>query len=101
MVKEYGMSGKVGQVYFARGRAAQFLHTGLEGAVEYSEATAELIDNEVREIIQEQYEKALEILRGKKGVLQKGAQLLMDKEKIEGDELKALMGETSPGTDEP
>jgi len=100
MVKEYGMSSKVGQVYFARGRAAQFLHTGLEGAVEYSEATAELIDNEVREIIQEQYEKALEILQGKKGVLQKGAQLLMDKEKIDGDELKALMGETSPGTDE-
>jgi ATP-dependent Zn protease len=58
------------------------------------------VDPEISKLL-EQYEKALEILRGKKGVLQKGAQLLMDKEKIEGDELKALMGETSPGTDEP
>jgi len=59
MVKEYGMSSKVGQVYFAREKRAPFFQTGLEGAVEYSEATAEMIDNEVREIISEQYSRAL------------------------------------------
>jgi len=51
MVKEYGMSAKVGQVYFAREKRAQFLNIPVEGAIEYSEATAELIDTEVREII--------------------------------------------------
>jgi cell division protease FtsH len=98
MVKEYGMSSKVGQVYFARENKARFMATGLEGAMEYSEATAEMIDNEVREIISEQYAKALDIIREKKAVLDKGAQLLLDKEKIEGVEIKALMGEIAKGT---
>jgi len=93
MVKEYGMSGKIGHVYFAREKRAPFLNMGMEGAAEYSEATAEMIDNEVREIITEQYSKALEILKGKQDVLKKAAMLLMEKEKIEGQELKALMDE--------
>jgi cell division protease FtsH len=93
MVKEYGMSGKVGQVYFAREKGTHFLDTGVLSGSGYSEATAELIDNEVREIIGGQYSKALEILRGKKDLLEKGAKLLLDKEKIEGAELKALMAE--------
>ena len=93
MVKEYGMSEKVGQVYFAREKRAQFLEVpGMEGRGEYSEATAQLIDNEVREIISTQYAKALDILKEKKDTLIKGAELLLEKEKIEGEELKALMG---------
>jgi cell division protease FtsH len=66
--------------------------------MEYSEATAEMIDNEVREIIGKQYSKALDILREKRSVLDKGAQLLLDKEKIEGEELNALMDEIPKGT---
>ncbi|MGD8471830.1 MAG: ATP-dependent zinc metalloprotease FtsH, partial [Desulfobacteraceae bacterium] len=62
MVKEYGMSAKVGQVYFAREKRNQFLNIPMEGAVEYSEATAELIDQEVREIINDQYAKTRKIL---------------------------------------
>jgi len=95
MVKEYGMSSKVGQVYFAREKRAPFFQTGLEGAVDYSEATAEMIDNEVREIISEQYSRALEILRENKEVHKNGARLLLEKEKIEGEELKALMDKVS------
>ena len=95
MVKEYGMSSKIGQVYFAREKRAPFLDLGLEGAVEYSEATAEIIDKEVKEIISEQYSRALDILRGKKEALKRIAQVLLEKEKIEGDELKALMEEVS------
>jgi cell division protease FtsH len=95
MVKEYGMSAKVGQVYFAREKRNQFLNVPMEGAAEYSEATAELIDSEVREIINQQYAKALEILQHKRKVLAKGAEMLLEKEKIEGTELKALMDETS------
>ena len=95
MVKEYGMSSKIGQVYFAREKRAPFLDLGLEGAVEYSEATAEIIDSEVKEIIGEQYSRALEILQGKKNVLKEVAKVLLEKEKIEGDELKALLEELS------
>jgi cell division protease FtsH len=87
------MSPKVGQVYFAREKRNQFLNIPMEGAVEYSEATAELIDGEVRDIVNQQYAKALEILRQKREFLNKGAELLLEKEKIEGAELKALMHE--------
>ena len=98
MVKEYGMSSKVGKVYFAREKRSPFLDMGMEGSGEYSDSTAELIDHEVRNIINEQYEKALEILKGQKDILAKGAKILLDKEKIEGKELKALMEETSQDT---
>jgi len=92
MVKEYGMSEKIGQVYFSREKRSPFLDVaGFEGAVPYSQATAELIDNEVRNIITAQYSKALEILRVKKEVLEKGAVLLLDREKIEGSEIKAML----------
>ncbi|MBW1786818.1 MAG: ATP-dependent zinc metalloprotease FtsH [Deltaproteobacteria bacterium] len=94
MVKEYGMSSKVGQVYFARERRAQFLDLPIEGRGEYSETTAELIDEEVRAIISDQYDKALGILKEKRDILEKGAVVLLEKEKIDGEEIKALMGET-------
>jgi cell division protease FtsH len=91
MVKEYGMSAKVGQVYFAREKRNRFLNIPMEGAVEYSEATAELIDNEVREIINDQYLKTREILEQRRDILDKGAGLLLEKEKIEGEEIKMLL----------
>lgn len=65
---------------------------------EYSEPTAELIDNEIGDIISEQYEKALEILKGKRDILDKGAEILLDKEKIEGEVLKTLIEEHSKGS---
>jgi cell division protease FtsH len=95
MVKEYGMSAKVGQVYFAREKRNKFLNFPMEGAVEYSEATAELIDSEVREIVNNQYSKAMEIIREKKEILGKGAKILLEKEKIEKEELKALVDVSS------
>jgi cell division protease FtsH len=91
MVKEYGMSGKIGQVYFAREKRSQYLNIPMEGAAEYSEATAELIDEEVRGIISQQYAKAQQILKEKREVLEKGAELLLEKEKIEGAAIKSLL----------
>jgi cell division protease FtsH len=98
MVKEYGMSSKVGKVYFAREKRSPFLDMGMEGPTEYSESTAELIDHEIGDIISEQYEKALEILKSKKDILDKGAEMLLDKEKIEGEALKTLIEEHSKGS---
>ncbi len=90
MIKEYGMSENMGQVYLAREKRARFLDTGLEPVGEYSEATSEMIDKEIRQIISRQYEVALSILRGKKEALDKGARLLLEKETIEGEDIKKL-----------
>jgi cell division protease FtsH len=95
MVKEYGMSRTVGQVYFAREKKARYLDVPMEGAVEYSEATAQLIDKEVADIIGEQYEKALGILKDKKDILNVASKVLLEKEKIDGEELKQLMEKTT------
>jgi cell division protease FtsH len=91
MIKEYGMSDRLGQVYFAREKRQQFLDMGLQESGDYSNATAEVIDEEIKNIISTEYAKALDILRSRKDILQKGAELLLEKEKIEGAELKALM----------
>ncbi len=92
MVKEYGMSGSIGQVYFARERRPLFLETGTQGSGEYSEATAQMIDKEIKEVISAQYSKAVEILRGKRDLLDKASVVLLEKEKIEGKDLMGLMG---------
>jgi cell division protease FtsH len=91
MVKEYGMSSKVGQVYFSQEKRPLFLESGIPKTAEYSDATSEVIDEEIKKILDEQYEKALEILRGKKEILDKGAAILLEREKIDGEELKSLM----------
>jgi len=91
MVREYGMSKKVGQVYFSREKRPLFLEPAMLGGAEYSEATAEIIDKEIKEIVSEQYERALEILRGKRSVLDRGAAVLLEKEKIDGEYLRAIM----------
>jgi len=91
MIKEYGMSDKLGQVYFAREPRSSFFDTGLRETGDYSDATAEAIDEEIKAVISKEYDRAVDILRKNKGILEKGAQLLLEKEKIDGAELKALM----------
>ncbi len=99
MVKEYGMSVTIGQVYFSREKRPLFVEAGMPAGGEYSEATAEMIDKEIKEIISLQYKRALDILGEKKDVMDKGAEVLLEKEKIDGEELKALVG--LPGTSSP
>ena len=91
MVKEYGMSPKVGQIYFAREKHPGYMDFGMPAAEEYSEATAELIDREIKQIIDEQYVKALEILGTQRPIMEKVAKILLEKEKITGEELKTFM----------
>jgi len=92
MIKEYGMSGQLGQVYFADEKRPYFLDIGSGPARgDYSEATAELIDSEIRQIIDEQYKRAKEILLNRKEALVRGAKLLLEKEKLEGEEIRALL----------
>ena len=92
MVKEYGMSSKVGQVYFAGEKQSRYLNIPeFRSGVKYSQATAELIDTEVRDIISRQYKVALNILEENRSILEKSAALLLEKETIDGNQLKQLM----------
>ncbi|MBI5843482.1 MAG: ATP-dependent metallopeptidase FtsH/Yme1/Tma family protein [Deltaproteobacteria bacterium] len=94
MVKQYGMSEKIGTVYLENERRQQFLSVGMDAAPEYGAETAVLIDSEIKGILDAQYLVAREILEGRREVLDKAAVLLLEKEKMEGGELAALMEKT-------
>jgi len=99
MVKEYGMSRHLGQVYFAHKQQGQYLNPFQEGSGEYSAMTAHLIDKEIRQIIDEQYDVALEILKSKRDILNQAAETLLESETIQGEELKALEATVRNQTD--
>jgi cell division protease FtsH len=94
MVKSYGMSDKLGQVSFERDRQPMFLQTGQTVGGDYSEETSREIDCEVREIIDAEFERARAVLRRYEPMLRKAAQVLLSKEVISGDELKAILADS-------
>ncbi|HQO77587.1 MAG TPA: ATP-dependent zinc metalloprotease FtsH [Thermodesulfobacteriota bacterium] len=91
MVKEYGMSEKLGPLTFEKERRPLFLETGMSSGKEYSEDTAMEIDREVAQIVRERYETVKGILEEKKDKLEKVATILQEKEVIEGEELRELI----------
>lgn len=92
MVKEYGMSEKLGYVTFERERKPLFLEINPGfSAKDYSEETAREIDNEVKRIIEETYGRVKTLLSEKKALLEKIAKILLEKEVIEGEELRSLI----------
>ncbi|HOI73223.1 MAG TPA: ATP-dependent zinc metalloprotease FtsH [Syntrophales bacterium] len=91
MIKEYGMSSVLGQVYLSRERRSLFLDPGAREGGDYSDETARTIDREVMGIIDAQYAVAKDILQKKKESLVRGATLLLEKEKLDGEEIKALL----------
>jgi len=92
MVVNYGMSETLGPITFGRGGDLTFLKTdGLMNRSEYSEKTAIEIDEEVKRIINQAYQKAKDILERKKDKLHKLSSLLLEKEVLEGDELRKVL----------
>ena len=92
MVKEYAMSERLGHITFEPERKPLFLEISPgAGSRDYSEATAREIDDEVRRIVEECYGKVKGILSEKKMLLQNVARVLLEKETIEGEELRALI----------
>ena len=91
MIKAYGMSEKLGQVSLERDRQSIFLQTGpSQTPGDYSEQTSREIDCEVRLLIDGQYERARDLIKAQEATLRHAAQVLLEKETITGEELKAL-----------
>ena len=93
MVTEYGMTKKFGPLTFEKERRPLFLDLGLpQSAKEYSEETAREIDQEVKLFVDEAYKKVRDILTNNQDKLRKLAAILLDKETIEGDEIRKILG---------
>jgi cell division protease FtsH len=94
MVREYGMSEKLGPLTFERERRPLFLeHIMQPTSKDYSEATAEEIDREVSALVEKAYHRSREILESRRDSLEKVAKVLLDKEVLEGEELRLLLNE--------
>lgn len=93
MVREWGMS-KMGPVVFGKRDGHIFLGRDMMEP-NYSELTAQEIDKEVRTIVVNQYQRAKKIIEGNFEILDRIAQVLLEYESIDGDELNLLIkGET-------
>ena len=90
MVTEYGMSERLGPRTFGRKDDMVFLGRDFGETKNYSEKTAEQIDEEIRLIIDEAYGRATTILRDNRAKLDQVAQYLIAHETVEGDELERL-----------
>jgi cell division protease FtsH len=91
MVKEFGMSEKLGYVTFEKEKGPLFLPSPFSSAREYSEDTAKQIDEEVKRIIDESQQKIKEILMAKRDKLEELARFLIEKEVVEEEDLKRIL----------
>jgi cell division protease FtsH len=98
MVTKYGFSQNIGMIHYGDDDEEVFIGRDLAHTKGFSEATAKAIDEEVKRIIDECYEKAVKILRENEQILHKCANLLLEKEKIGRSEFEALF--ESSGTNE-
>ena len=90
MVMRYGMSEKIGTINYEQESDDVFLGYDLGHENKHSEYISGEIDKEVRRIVAECYDEAKKIIMAHEDVLYKSAELLMEKEKITGEEFDAL-----------
>jgi len=92
MVAELGMSEALGPVTFIKRRPMFVQPQELPESANYSEATARTIDDEVRRMLTDAYLRALEILRHDREYLEEIARRLLDKEVMDREELRQILG---------
>ncbi|MDJ0390525.1 ATP-dependent zinc metalloprotease FtsH [Roseomonas sp. E05] len=95
MVTRYGMSARLGQVALEKDSRSFLAPDPLAGAMQermYSNETAAAIDSEVRGIVQQAFERAIGLLKERRGTLDEAAHRLLEKETLEAAELQALTG---------
>ena len=91
MVTKFGMSDKLGLVTYGHDDNEVFLGRDFSSTPNYSEKTAAVIDEEIESVVMTQYKKALELLNGAMPKLHEVAKVLFEKEKISGDDFRAIM----------
>lgn len=94
MVMDYGMSGKLRNQVFGGGARSIFLGRDIGEGKEYSESVAEVIDDEVTQLVEEASKRAEDVITKNRAELDKIAQKLIKEETIEGPAFAKLMEET-------
>lgn len=93
MVKQYGMSLELSNIYFERDPKTQIPDFGFSRETNYSEQTAKIIDSEIKAILDSQYKVAKDILSRQRKALDQGAAMVLKEETVDGERLKELLAE--------
>ena len=93
MVTKYGMSERIGAIMYGSGQEEVFLGRDFAQSKNYSEETAAIIDEETKKIVDTAYQRAQSILTEHIDKLHAVAQVLLEKEKIDGEEFDAIFAE--------
>ncbi len=94
MIGTFGMSDILGPLAYDKQGGGQFLGNGNNPRRSVSDATAQAIDKEVRDLVDDAHETALKILRNNLSLLESISQKILQEEVIEGEDLKTLLAES-------
>ena len=92
MVTQWGMSDKAGPICYGQKDEPIFLGKEIATHKDYSDKTAELVDNEIHSIISAQYERAIQVLKENKDKLILLSETLFEKETLDAKEIMDLIG---------
>ena len=101
MIRSWGMSDDLGPLSYAKGEEQVFLGREIAQHRDYSEATAQKIDEEINKLIKNAYERAKVVLNNNLDILHQLAERLLEKETVMGKELDELIHSLRPGIDLP
>ena len=91
MVTRFGMSDRLGPVALGRQQGNMFMGRDIMAERDFSEETAATIDDEVRLLVEQAYRRAKDVLVGNRHVLNALADMLVEKETVDSDELQNLL----------
>jgi len=91
MVTRFGMSERLGPVALGRQQGNMFMGRDIMAERDFSEETAATIDDEVRLLVEQAYRRAKDVLVGNRHVLNALADMLVEKETVDADELQNLL----------
>ena len=91
MVTRFGMSDRLGPVALGRQNGNVFLGRDIASDRDFSDETAAAIDEEVRNLVDQAYRRAKEVLVGNRHILDKLAEMLVEKETVDADELQDIL----------
>jgi cell division protease FtsH len=94
MVTEYGMSDRLGLVTYERARQPMFLPESFAPSKTHSEEKARQIDEEISRFVEEAHQRVRGILTDHRNVLDDLARLVSQKEVVQGEELRKMLGKT-------
>jgi cell division protease FtsH len=91
MVTRFGMSDRLGPVALGRSQGGMFLGRDIAAERDFSEDTAAAIDEEVSQLVAEAYKRATAVLNGNRKVLDELAEMLVERETVDADDLQELL----------